>query len=480
MPDKIAITSNTLANPTVITSVAHGLTSGDSVVIYDSNSTPTINGERVVTVLTADTFSVPVNVTIAGTSGYFVPKGELIDSDNSAQQNRVAISKQGQVEAVPTLNFVDIGSANFPIQRVIALRDGIFFFKIDGIYRLSGETISSFTVTLIDNTTALRCAESAVAFNNQIFCFTDQGIAAVSDGGVEIKSVPIESTLLQLSSSQFTNFSTASFGVAYESARQYMFFTVTEEADTYATQAFVFSSLTNTWTRWVMDRTCGIVGTSVNKLFMSEPATGQILIERKDYNNDDFADKQYTIDIASVDSATQMTLTSTTNLLAGMTIVQGDRQTLITLIVSLVVTVTSVPGFTTGAGVAYQPILNKIKYSPIDCENPGVLKQFCEVSMLFKNAAFESIDVNFATNVAATTKTVTVINNSNYGFGQENWGEFGWGGNLGGQAVLRTYVPTEQMRASWLSLTIETEQAFTGFALQGISLMFNNMGSRIK
>ena len=50
----------------------------------------------------------------------------------------------------------------------------------------------------------------------------------------------------------------------------------------------------------------------------------------------------------------------------------------------------------------------------------------------------------------------------------------------GGQAVLRTYVPTEQMRASWLSLTIETEQAFTGFALQGISLMFNNMGSRIK
>jgi hypothetical protein len=63
------ITANTLANPTVIASTAHGFETGDTVTIAGSNSTPTINGSRVVTKIDADHFSVPVNVTTAGTAG---------------------------------------------------------------------------------------------------------------------------------------------------------------------------------------------------------------------------------------------------------------------------------------------------------------------------------------------------------------------------------------------------------------------------
>jgi hypothetical protein len=63
------ITANTLANPTVVTSTAHGLASGDTILIAGSNSTPTINGNRVVTFISANTFSIPVNVTVAGTAG---------------------------------------------------------------------------------------------------------------------------------------------------------------------------------------------------------------------------------------------------------------------------------------------------------------------------------------------------------------------------------------------------------------------------
>lgn len=66
----IPITSNSQANPTVITTpVPHGLTSGDIVLIAgNSGSSPAINGERVATVITTTTFSVPVN-TSAGTGG---------------------------------------------------------------------------------------------------------------------------------------------------------------------------------------------------------------------------------------------------------------------------------------------------------------------------------------------------------------------------------------------------------------------------
>jgi|KBSSwiStaDraftv2_1062776.scaffolds.fasta_scaffold53339_5 hypothetical protein len=69
----IPITSNTLANPTVVTTpVPHGLASTDVIVVSGSNSTPSINGSQVVTVTGATTFTVPVNVSVAGTAGTFV------------------------------------------------------------------------------------------------------------------------------------------------------------------------------------------------------------------------------------------------------------------------------------------------------------------------------------------------------------------------------------------------------------------------
>jgi hypothetical protein len=70
------ISTNTLANPTVVTTdAAHGLTTGDLVQIVGSNSTPAIDGTRTVTVTGATTFTVPVNVTGAGTAGRWYEGG---------------------------------------------------------------------------------------------------------------------------------------------------------------------------------------------------------------------------------------------------------------------------------------------------------------------------------------------------------------------------------------------------------------------
>jgi hypothetical protein len=71
----IPITSNTQANPTVITTpVPHGLTSADIILISgNSGSNVAINGQQTVTVLTPTTFSIPVNDTTAGgTGGSFI------------------------------------------------------------------------------------------------------------------------------------------------------------------------------------------------------------------------------------------------------------------------------------------------------------------------------------------------------------------------------------------------------------------------
>ncbi len=481
LPLEKYISSNTVANPTVVTTaLAHGLGTGDIIQIFSSNSTPTINGQQTVTVLSPTTFSVPVHVTIAGTAGYFINNDDYVVSDNDARQNRVAISKQSQVEAVPIYTYFDIGSANFPIQRVVALRDGIFFFKNDGVFRLSGESFSNFTVTLVDNTVALKVPESAVPFNNQVFCFTTQGVCAVTDSGVQIISVPIEDRLLELSSEQFTNFMSASFGVAYESARIYMFFTVTDTDDEAATQAFVYNSLTDTWTRWPISRTCGVVNTTVNKLFMAQADTGQILIERKSFTTDDYADEQYAVTINTVVSTSEVILASATNVVAGMTLKQDTHKTLILEVNGTTLTLDPEKGLTAGAATVYTPIENTVQWVPIDTENPGILKQFSEITLFFKDAAFSEIIASFSTNVSLGVIDVPVHNISVGGWGLVPWGQGPWGGTLGGKNALRTYVPQEKQRGSWLTLKLSTNEAFTGFTLEGVSLIYNTMSSRFK
>lgn len=478
LQNKALITANTVANPTVITSKNHGLTTGQTVTIYGSNSTPTIDGDRVVTVIDPDTFSVTVNVTVAGTEGWWVLKDLVIQSTNDARQNRVAISKPGQVEAVPLYTYFDIGSANFPIQRVVALRDGIFFFKLDGIYRLSGENFQSFTVNLVDNTVTLKAPESAVPFNNQVFCMTTQGICAVTDSGVQIMSVPIERDLLRLSSDQYTYFASASFGVAYESARQYLFYTVTTEADQFATQAFVYNSLTDTWTNWRMDRTCGVVNTTVNKLFMAQTDTGQILIERKNYTNSDYADEQYDVTIDSI-SGNQFTLADATDVEVGMTIKQSTHKTKITDVTGDIITVVDPEGYVTGDAIVYTPIDNFVLWAPIDAENPGILKQFSEVTFLFRNAAFTEIEAGFESEISTGLFTVDIPSSvSESAWGLFPWGDLPWGGENGGTNVLRTYVPRPAQRGAWLMLSLRTQEAFQGFSLQGVSLIYNTMSSR--
>jgi hypothetical protein len=62
------ITTITKAAAAVVTATAHGFATGQSVLITGSNSSPVIDGVQVVTRLTADTFSVPVN-TASGTAG---------------------------------------------------------------------------------------------------------------------------------------------------------------------------------------------------------------------------------------------------------------------------------------------------------------------------------------------------------------------------------------------------------------------------
>jgi len=77
----VDITSTSVASPTVVTAVAHGLHTLDSITISgheDSDDDDAVNASHQVTYLTADTFSIPVDLTGGGgTGGTFVQNHAL-------------------------------------------------------------------------------------------------------------------------------------------------------------------------------------------------------------------------------------------------------------------------------------------------------------------------------------------------------------------------------------------------------------------
>lgn len=323
----ISTGSNT---PTITTELDHTLTTGDKVIISDTTSFPSIIGEYTITVTGLNTFTITTpSIIITSSPGGYTFEPNVI-SDNEVKPNRLYWSKYQQPDAVPTVNYVDVGPKDQPILRIIALRENLFIMKTDAIYRLSGENTNNFVVSLFDSSTVLKGPDSAVALNNQIYMYSDQGIATISDTGVGIISRPIENLLLKISSALYPNFSTATFALAYETERCYLVFTVTETDDEVATQCFRFNTFTRSWVRWPISKTCGIVGPG-DKIYLGADDTNYIERERKDFLRSDYADRDFQVTIGENDvfvNEKVIELSSVSNIDAGDVIIQTQYLTI--------------------------------------------------------------------------------------------------------------------------------------------------------
>lgn len=139
-PLNVAIASASAASPSVIVTTAkHGRTTGDKVFISDSDTTPTLDGERTVTVISATSFSVPVAVTVAGVAGKvsWMPQavkdaeselaGQLIISDTTLD-NAVAVGGIKSVSAGSvSVSFKDDIAAHVLPDAVLALMPPSWF-----------------------------------------------------------------------------------------------------------------------------------------------------------------------------------------------------------------------------------------------------------------------------------------------------------------------------------------------------------------
>lgn len=256
------------------------------------------------------------------TSGISVSSADLVEL------NALYYSKFQQPEAVPVVNKFLVGPKDKAILRILPLRTGLMILKEDGIYRLTG-TNGQFNIDPFDNSAILLAADSAVVLNNQIYMFSTQGVVTVTDTGVSVISRPIEDQLLKIITPAF-DYKPNTFGVAYESDRAYLMWTVTNSNDTQPTQCFRFNTFTTAWTRWPIAKTAGVVKFDDQRLYLGPGDENFIERERKAINRTDFADREYPLLIPNnaILGPNLITLSSVANVQLGDVLIQTQYLTI--------------------------------------------------------------------------------------------------------------------------------------------------------
>lgn len=298
-PNKLNLDSINSTTNIFTTTTSHGYSPGDKVYIHDNpGASPTeFGGEyTIATIPGATTFTLVGVDVLTNQPGPLsaVVYESTVYSDNNISANRIYYSKVGQPEAVPIVNYIEIGPKDREIQRIIALRDNLFVLKEDGVYIVTGPSAPNFEVRLLDNSSNIIAPDSAVVLNNVIYMLSTQGIVTVSDGGVAVISRGIENLISKVTTFAYT-FKYTSFGISYESDRSYLLWLPETKTDTVATQCFRYNTFTRTWTRWLKSNTCGVVNPEDDRMYLGSADRNYIEQERKDFERQDYADRDFTL-----------------------------------------------------------------------------------------------------------------------------------------------------------------------------------------
>lgn len=218
------------------------------------------------------------------------PQSGVFDSDT--RLNRAWWSKTDETDAVPLVNFQDLGSADKKLLRILPLKDSVLWFKEDGIWRMTGQGAGSFSFEPLDPTLILLSRDSLVAFENRAWGVFNKGVLAISESGASepVGFTHIDETIRRLITTAPTQLAAYSWGLANEARREYELHLPNASSDTSTVQAFVYNAGTGAWTRKVQSRPCGIVSSGVGGRPYYGSSSNKIAAERNSGTSADFQD----------------------------------------------------------------------------------------------------------------------------------------------------------------------------------------------
>lgn len=406
-----------------------------------------------------------------------------LQSDNDELPHVIFVSKAFEPEAVPLANFFEVGARNEVLLRCIALQDSLILIKRDAVFRLTGDSVASMSITPIDTTLEAINASTAEAINNQISFLSNQGFALITENAVQLTSRKIEDVIQPLVAQPNAN--TVGAAVAYESERLYLVSTLEPGQDDLSI-TYCYNVLNDTWTDWDLLFKQGTVGPRDTLYLIS--TSDKILRERKLFTRLDYSDQNYPLTVTSV--ATDLA-SATINVAAvpepGDVIVKND-------VISRIRSVTALGGgnYSVGFEAAsnlviadslqlYDAYQVTCRWAPFHAGEVGVMKRFAEVQIHFRTHRISHCTLNFGgayQNASINTEwyAMRVTGTSGTGWGSEPWGSFPWGDvdsialKYGTQAtpIVRTWVPLQISRNPYIQMTFVHNEAAEPFELQAI------------
>jgi hypothetical protein len=409
-------------------------------------------------------------------------------SSNSIQKNALYYSKFQEFEHVPVLNYLPVGPSNKEILRIAPLRESLIIIKEEGVYRLTGESPQSFSVTPLDTTVFCRAPNSVAVLSNQVFMLSNQGVVAISETGIQVVSREIEPSLKPLLS--VSNIADYTSALGYESDRQYLLSTITDQSDAAANQTLVYNIFTRTWMRWTFAIKSGVVDPSTDKMYFAKDSSAKVFVERKSFSIEDYADPESSITLDSITSATntvEFTLSGTTPDI-GWVIKQGDSYLGIRTLTVLSSTTYravldgDIPSvWATGAATIYPSVGCDIEWANWTGNAPASLKQVRAVKILTDHTAgansVSSLFATFKTNFDEELDEVRISQETN-NWGSGGWGAFPWGGGADGYGYT-TYVPRNKQYCARMFLGVNHKRAFEKISLIGCAFDFEVVSDRI-
>lgn len=438
---------------------------------------------------------VRANTTLAGEA--FSPElpaafSTTVESQQDVQRNAAFISKNGEPEAVPLVNFISIGSKNKAILRGFALRDSVIVLKEDGVFRIDGDDVTNFTATIVDGTVHCISADSAALLNNQVAFLSNQGVCMVSATAVQIISRKIEAPIAAVVGQPTLVANTSA--VAYESERLYLLTTLAPNRTT-ASVVYCYNTLTDAWTTWDDFFDQGLVGPD-DKLFLINMAN-KIKKERKNSNRLDYTGESYSATCVSIAADKRSGIFTT----SPITPVVGDVFVYLNII-SKIQSVTPVGGtFQIGfvaasnivaaaAIILYQKFDSTIKMSPFHAGAIDRHKQFAQMQVHTKGPDITALDISFSGDTFGSSEVTNWrqdLVGATGGWGEFPWGFEPWGLDSGIEltystqpaTIIRTYVPLFAQRGTFIQAILEHKTGAEPMNIQSLGFDVRGYGERV-
>lgn len=411
----------------------------------------------------------------------------------------IYVSKIAEPEAVPVVNFFRVGAKQKSIKRIFALRDSVIILKEDGIFRLTGDTVDQFQITILDGT-VLAISEMGVDnINNTVVGITNQGVVSISESSVQIISRRIDDVIQP---SLIDVNLAAAFG--YETGRTW-YLSINQTILGRPPQTYLYNVLNQSWTSTdvIFRNICLGPGGELFSIIGQEG--NYILRQRRAQNVTDFSSEFCTgTAIANPDFMSAVVeLTGGGNPFIpanGDVVLYNNVFSRIQTVTQFGAfytltfnTATNIPGTPVDV-VFYQAFESVMNFSPFHAGQVGREKQFTEFQIHLRQNSITNLDIAFATESFGSSEQVdwsvirvTESNLSIDGWGLNPWGIFPWGQEqsiniapgTSPAVIIRTYVPLYAARSTWIAPVLNHRQAAEPLLIQSMSWTVRGYGERV-